>query len=478
MKAVEVKRQLDSKIDGVVDAIAFCYGENYKEDILDRMSELNYYVYDNEDYQIDRLVNVELFTIAKQFARDISDKITLNDKEKDKLNDELANIIIDASDLANSDEFIRQRLSQINELKNDIEKYIVEFKGILNYFINDYEVKSISKTVDQAFIKRKKFDVELIKYKKLILNKKFKVSLKISDEEVIKIWNLLDAFNPSLEQFMSVSYEYKNEVLEMRKEFYKLIGCDSVFEEDIFEEAKLKGLQVKGIDYLVCKNMYENLFEKLMNAYFLSSSNLNEIFEDLYYKNYSFNDKAISTFLVEKVNVYGANFPCYDDLDKVTSFIVFCNNMSLYSKEFNETFIHEVIHYLGGINPNISKSGLQYNKDMRYYHLEEAFTNCLAKEIKEIYTKENGYLVTPVNDSVLNPKYDKTLSYMKEVFKLYKDELIEIQFSRSIDQGEAMEICPIANIADSVSRIMESSDEHSEEISQKEIAKLTRGQIR
>ena len=93
MNAIEVKRQLDKKIDGVAKTIAFCYGENHTKNILDKMENLQYYIYENDDIQITRLKNIGLVDIARSFAFDITSQLKVDDKRRKEIEFKIAKIL-------------------------------------------------------------------------------------------------------------------------------------------------------------------------------------------------------------------------------------------------------------------------------------------------------------------------------------------------------------------------------------------------
>ena len=47
-------------------------------------------------------------------------------------------------------------------------------------------------------------------------------------------------------------------------------------------------------------------------------------------------------------------------------YIIFNNDEVMYTSEFTDTCIHEIIQYLGGNNSKINKRGLYYNDNKIY----------------------------------------------------------------------------------------------------------------
>lgn len=478
MKAIEVKRELDKKIKGVAKTIAFYYGEKYSQDILDSIDELAYYVYDNDDYQISRLRNIELVDIAKQFAKDVSENLHVNEKRREEIDTNIAEIILAADALENPKEYIESRVKKIKELKDNYLDYSDEFIKVLGYFQRDYEVKKITKIIDEAYVKNKQFENKTITFKREILASRFNFNGYLTNEECLDLWDLFNSFNPSVKKFMDNSLEYKKEVNSQRRAFYKKVGCKGTSLDDLMIDAQNKGLLVDENLFYDCINEYQKKFDDLTGDYYFASSNLDDIFNDLERKGYYCDTKSISTFIIETKNLCGVNFSCSDEFARETSFIIYNNNERLYSKDFNETFIHEIIHYIGGINSNIGKKGLHYNNDIRYLHLEEAYTNYVAKEITDEYEKNHGDLIEYRNDKRINSTYDCTLSYMKEVFKLYKEELFKIHLSTNISERAACLLMPYSEIADAVSRIKEAEFYNRDDIIKEEITKLSRRKAR
>ena len=474
MNAIEVKRIIDKKLDQVAETIAFSYGEKYSEKILDQVSELNYYIYDNDYYQIDRLVDIELFKVASEFAKDISDDLDVSEKRRKEINEHVAVAIQFASSLSNPDEYLKKKLSLIKELEKDIDAYVEKAKKLMGFYLKDHEVKKINQIIQEASNQKNSFDVKTINFKRAILQKRFHIKANLDNEMIVHLWDLLESFNPAMETYMSNSYEYCEAVYAQQEEFYRLLGCKGITRDELSTSALIKGIYVNDDVFYSCKNEYMIEFDKLVEDYYFTSSNLDDIFDDLDRKGFYYDKKSISTFIIEVKNLCGVNFVCNDELGNEINFIVCNNNSRLYSREFNETFIHEIVHYIGGVNPNICKKGLCYNGDMRYLNLEEAYTNYFAKEIAAKYTSEYGDLVESNNFDKISTPYDCTLLYMKEVFKLYEEELKEIQMSNTISERMANRMCPFSQIADSVTRIKEAKSYELDCVIKEEIAKLNR----
>ena len=462
MKAIEIKKQLDKNI-------AFYYGEKYEQDILDAIDELSFYIYDNDDHQVGRLKNIELLDIAKQFARDISEGLEISKENKNKVNDELANIIIASNSFEYPRKFVEQKLSKIKELKQNYLNHVEEFLKVLEYFQHDYQVKKIMSKIDNSYNLNKTFEMETVKIKREILCDTFNIKDNIDYEEVIQLWNLLDAFNPNLENLNI----YKSVLDKQKKIFYMCIGCKGNELVELMLDASIKGVLVDDNMYFKCSNDYLQRFDELAKKYYFGSSNLEEIFNDLDRNGYYVDEKSISTFLIETDNLCGVNFPCSDEYSNETSFIVYNNNEYLYTKDFNETFIHEIVHYIGGNNPNIFKKGLHYNNDVRYLNLEEAYTNYVSKQITKLYQEKYPDLISSNDDRKLNAAYDCTLPYMEKVFELYKDELFQIHLSTSISEQDACVMLPFSEIADAVVRIKEAGT-LAKAITNDELNKLSR----
>jgi hypothetical protein len=111
---------------------------------------------------------------------------------------------------------------------------------------------------------------------------------------------------------------------------------------------------------------------------------------------------------------------------------------------------------------------------MRYLNLEEAYTNYLSKVISKKYNEKYGDLIESNNFEIMNTAYDCTLPYMKEVFKLYKNELMNIQMSDNISEKKANTLCPFSQIADSVTRIKQAYKVDRSRIIKEEISRLNR----
>ena len=93
MDAKSVEKQIKDKLTVIGDSIASFFGIN--PDVVNKkLSELDFYVYDDYKAQSGRLINQELYKIANEYAIDVFDDLIIPDKEKEILVKKLATIIV------------------------------------------------------------------------------------------------------------------------------------------------------------------------------------------------------------------------------------------------------------------------------------------------------------------------------------------------------------------------------------------------
>ena len=473
MDAIALKHQIEIKLDSIAETIAFSYGKKYEEIIHKKIKNLMFYVYDNEDYQIDRLENIDLIEVAKEFAKDLTYDLYLDDEKKEELENKLAVLIGGAQDIGISDGYIRKIIKDNPPLNQDIDKSIRLVEDAMYNYNNDYRVKEIRDTIVNARYKIKSFETSLDENKEKVLKSILHLHL-IDSENVSYIWDLLEAFNPANKELFADEF-YKDLFRGQQEEFYELIGLEADGLEELEKLAQENNLLIDDQKYYTLKKEYAKACNDLVKQYYSSTSNLLDIIDDLQTRGYHFDKDAITTFLVSTKRIFGVNFPCIDKNGDETSFIIYNNDAMAYSCEFSETCIHEMIHGLGGANCEISKKGLHYNNDVRFIHLEEAYTTFLAKKISDEYVDKYGNIVdVKVSDEIIS-KYDRALQYFDVVFNKYGEQLKRIHLSEDIDYKQALSMCPIIDIANSLTLIMDASRGDVEKVTNQEIEKITRG---
>jgi hypothetical protein len=201
-------------------------------------------------------------------------------------------------------------------------------------------------------------------------------------------------------------------------------------------------------------------------------TNIFDIYEDLKGKGY-YPDETNIIYLFNNPSVYGVNFQIVGN-NGLESYIIFNNDEVMYTSEFTDTCIHEIVHYIGGNNPKLNKRGLYYNDNKIYLDLEEAYVNALTKRIKSDVEEKVGAIVTPFIYNEAANLYDHTLEYMNFVFKHYMDELSKIHLSDNISLTEAKKMIPFDTIAKGVTRIMNCDKKDVKQYTLEEISKLKR----
>lgn len=471
MNAIDLKLKIDKHIDNIAQTIAFSYGENFRDIIIKRVKNILYYVYDNDDYKIDRLENTDLFDIALEFARDLTWNLEVDEQTKRQTEANIAKVIHKSYDIGISSALIRRVILNDPILSRNAQENIEKLSQIISYYKDDYKVKEIIETLYETKNRRKLLDESILSIKKNVFKKVLNVT--IDEEKVEYLWYLVEAFIPFSSELANDHF-YSELLANQQKEFYEIIGCVGDTLPELLENAAKKNLIVTDEKYYELKKEYTKLFNITLKRYFSETTNINEIVSDLKDNGYNCDLSFISIFLAEYKNISGVNFACSDAQEKEVNFIVYANNSQAYTQDFVNTLIHEIMHAMGGINKLLNKKGLHYNDDIRFLHLEEAYVSYFANIISEQYIKEYGSII---NDTVLESityKYDRTSKYFQEVWKLYAKELQQIHVSDEMSYQQALQLCPILDIANALTNIMNADPSEVDDISKVEIEKLIR----
>lgn len=478
MNAVDFVNVIKSRLKGIAEAIAFYYGEKYEYYILDKVSKLDYYVYDNYYTQTDRIQTIELVDIAKSFAKDISLNLNVNEERKEQIENILAYIIVECDQLSdmvginNIKTYVKHKLSVVEEFKNDLDRYSEELVRVVSYYKNDYKVKEYQEILNGINDSKQYIRAKSIEYKRDIMSEIFKLEINDSTE-VEEYWKLLDSFSPKLYGILE-STSYSDEIKNQQMKVYLELGCIGSTYEEVIEDAKKRNVLITKDAYEKAQQHYINRYNSLIKDETYKYTNYESILDDLHKKEYESEEDYNRIFLNSSRYVHGCNMYCFDKYDIPTSFVVFVNNLRMYSGDFDETCIHEIIHHLGGIDLSSVKRGLDFDNDERFLCLEEAYVNCVSKHICDYYLSKHDHIVKPRIKENMISQYDCTLQYMEEVLKLYGDALINIHLSCRMNLAEAEQLCPITKIANSIYRIINSSED-KEKIAKEEIEKLVRG---
>jgi hypothetical protein len=472
MNAIDIKKIIDGKMPNIVKTIAFYYGEKYQKLIEKRMKNLQFYVYD-DNAQIDKLESVDLVEIAQMFAKDITSELDLDDSMKKKVELVLGVIIKEAAkyDENKASLYIKNKLTLPKEFESLINKYVSKIMTVVNYYKNDYEVKNIYNQIEKAKNRKSILKNKLNELRKELLKKYFKIDVS-GEDNVDLVWITLEAFESDNQSDSILEQEKIN---ERKSIFYSLIGCKGDSYEELAKDFKKKKLVINDEIIRKCKEEYSSRFNEIYNDDFRNNTNIESIFDDLNSKGYLVDYDVVRSYLNGNSSILGVNFYCRKINNQDGSFIIYNNNHDLYSSDFNDTCIHEIIHYLGGNNLELNKKGLHYDDSIVYLHLEEAYTNYFSKLIAKAYSEKYGDIMEPLLTVEINFEYNCTLKYMEKVFELYGNELKEIQLSDNLSLDKAKKICPIDKIANSIWEILEADEGLKDKVSDEQIKKLVRG---
>jgi hypothetical protein len=471
MDAKGVEKQIRDKLDVIGDTIASFLCTD-KSSIKKKLDRLNFYVYENYDSQKNRLIEIELRRVAREYANDVFDDIKLTKKKKEELWDRLTSIItnskfVDDSVVNNSiDSFVRE--TAFKSMSDEIRDRITI---AMNNFSRDYETKDILSMIHVGDYSSKDMEKLSLKVNSDILKEVFNINTYTS-LDINWVWESFMAFALSDEDLENASDDYRKRIKKSQNDAYRCLDCNGNNEKEYKKDLKKRGLVLDKKMVAKLEGCYNYRLVKegkhILNRY----TNVFSIYNDLKSKGYTMEDFNIA-YLFNNRSIYGVNFQIYGKGGQ-SSYIVFANNSAMYTSEFNDTCIHEIIHYLGGKDSLHSKIGLYYNDDKRYLDLEEAYVNAVSKRIKDIVVKKYGNIVEPsIPESHIN-YYDHTLEYMKVVLYNYLKELTTIHLSSIMSLEDANKLMPFNDVANSIYKIMNADDDNVEKYTREEIAKLSK----
>lgn len=466
MDAKGVEKQINDKIEVIGDTIAsFLRVDSSK--IQRILKKLNFYVYDNYYLQSDRLKNVDLKNIAKEYSSEVFDELDLPVKVKENLTEELSEIVLLSSsldDLALNP--IINKFVTKEEFSGYREEVIDNVKFAISNFLRDYETKDILSMISSGSHNHQEVDRKSKEIKRQLIMNNFNCDTIMVDW----LWGRLLAFTVSDEELLGASEEYVTRIRNNKVDVYHALGASGSTLEEKIKSAKKKGIHVNRDIVLKMEAEYNKRFVKECAATLRLYTNVFDIYEDLKEKGYLVEDSHI-VFLFNNASIYGVNFQVYGK-DGTSSYIVFSNGETVYTSEFNDTCVHEIIHYLGGIDSFNHKRGLVFDDNRIYIDLEEAYVNALSKKVKDKVVKKSGNIVEPSREEHYNNFYDHTLEYMGTVFKYYLKPLSEIHLSSNISLKDANAKMPYDLIAKGVSRIMNADKNDVERYTKEEIEKI------
>lgn len=465
MNAIEIKDIIDSKLKDIEKSIAFFCGKKYLNIIHERMKNLRYFIF--ESNQREELEDIELEDIAIAFSKDITYGLDIPHQRKKELEKILGKIIYEASKLDECKDYISNSINEIDELSNN-DKYIKEISNIVEIYKKDYEVNTIYKN-REIHKKNKDYIEQTVKELKIRAFKEiFGIDL---GDNVTKIWPLLSAFND--ENTMLDNQKRVN----MKEEFYRLLGFKGSNLSQLEKDARSKNVVIEDYNVLVVKSRFETYFNEEIFNIFKWETNINDIENELNDLNMGFNIKNVISYIYNNPEVLAYNTFAYDENNDQFKIIIFINNENLYHKDFTTTFIHELLHYIGGYNK--TKFGLHFYKNEKTEHIEEAYVCYLSNKIAREYIGEHGYILEPRKFKDNTYYYDCTTEYFDEVFRMYGDKLINYHFSSNIGYESVKKEIPLDEIADALDNIVNCVEKDDiRDIVKKEIKKLQKRNVR
>jgi len=474
MKDVALEKKINDNLEGIIDTIVFYCGKKNERIIKERLKDTLIYVYDDE-FQERRIKEIDFLEVAMDFARDLTSELKVTEERKEELNLIVGEIIFKYSNEEINPSVIKsigEELSLIDEFKLNLKENVKLCLDVLEHYKKDYKVKDLKKKLANIAMINDELNKASIKIKQDTFKRY--CGIEINEHEARELWPLLSSFKKEAD-FLLDDKEYKKSILAAQAMICKKLGASGNSVPEIIMDARLKRIFLEPSLIAVMENHYQSEYEKKAKDHMSRHTNIDRILTSLKDNDIEVDEAFIRTYLSFKKSTSGAQI---NDVNGKPACIVFNNDINLYSQDFIDTCIHELVHYMGGTNELINKCRLIYNNDPRYVSLDEAYSNYLAKQGKVEYLKENDVFFPISKDTNDRCTYDCTLEYMDEVFKLYKDKLISIHLGDDIELRKAKLWCPIEEIATSVYKIYKSSEEEKSKVSNQEIQKLIRGEKR
>ena len=142
MDAKLVEGQIRDKLGIIGNSIASFLNAD-EELIANRLKVLNFYVYEDSYNQSERIINVDMSKIAREFASDIFEDLILEEDREKELTDEVTKLIVSSYYL--DEEVVKSKIedfvSKQPEFKNIPKPAYNNIKSAINNFLRDYEVK-------------------------------------------------------------------------------------------------------------------------------------------------------------------------------------------------------------------------------------------------------------------------------------------------------------------------------------------------
>ena len=474
MKGVVLENLIYEKLDSMATAIAFCCEKKYEKVIKDRLKDVLIYVYE-DDFQIERMEDIDLLEIAMDFARDISDSLDVNEKRRNEINLTIANMFVALKDKEfnyDAQKFIADQIKSIPELKKEYKRHVDTVSFLLEHYKNDYEVKKIEESIASYDDRRRYFNDGIREIKRDLLSEFLGITCGIT--RVDGIWEDMTAFKSDFKDMLWMG-PYKDELMAMQARVLLMRGAKGDSYADVIADGYRRDLVPNSAHIEGMETLFVSKYNLLVKEYMFRNSNIDRILMDLKEKKDKFQEEYLRFFLFMSASLEGLEVSGFDSRGIC---VIFPNTRNLYTDSFINTSLHELIHYMGGVNPRLDKERLVYKNDPRYIALDESWTNYLAGLAQVEYCKFDVNIVDYNKTSLDACRYDCTLAYMEQVFKLYGKKLIEIHLSETIDLERAKRMCPFEQMADSVYRIYCAKDADVKKVIKQEITKLSRGDLR
>ena len=208
MDAKGVEIQIREKLGVIGNSIASFVNAEEKE-IYEKLSRLNFYVYDDYYAHKDRLINIDLYKIAYEYANDVIDELILDSSREEEILSSLTKLILSSYSL--SEESLKNEIETFvdnnKEFKNTKKASFNNIKGAINNFLRDFQSKEIIDEISRGETYRQEVVNKIYNIQAEIIKKRFNITIKDS-MNVKWFWETIYAFSSDENDLKDCSDEY------------------------------------------------------------------------------------------------------------------------------------------------------------------------------------------------------------------------------------------------------------------------------
>ncbi len=380
-----------------------------------------------------KIINVES-NIPKLVKKRTIKKINNLEIIKKKNNELSEKLFLNNNQIQNEKE---QTLEELKQLNDDIEKKNIDLKKVKNENINLLnqlkEIKNeLTKKINLISIKRIKDEDYEDK------NKKLKLEIKIHEEEIKNIIQLIPQLQKEKENFENIinnnkeetKYNLFNKLIEINNEIELIKKDIKLKKEELKEHDEICKKKIKNLEYEynLLKNDLDFEKKKTILNQSLSQSKINHEIPTLSYLDDEINEKKITTYKYKNYNTIDTE----DNLKikkRENSFLNSNRKQFKLSTEGEERREKEKLRV--SLNPlwkNIKELNNNYknymrNKPLKYFFTEREKNNTLKSLFRN---KELDILSKIIPEECLknySQKFNSIETEKEEINNEYKDEI-------------------------------------------------------